>query len=250
MNKMNYNSLPEEFIDLYTRALDTSLSLGSLSVEGYKLSGGYMTTQKTMNQYLALQYAKELIDPSKNEDRFYKYDLSDGTIDIAKLLSDEQIVDFRKIGIVVTGSKVERSPAYMINTHMVDAFDNYLYTLNDLNIKKDSIDDDEYEEKFFENEARLHIRLLHIHPFEDYNGRTMRTILTVNLLKNGYAPVIISPENKKEYISYIENDDIFGFRDFLRSESEKEEINMMELYEDFKKKEELLSKKVKRLKIS
>ena len=62
MNKMNYNSLPEEFIDLYTRALDTSLSLGSLSVEGYKLSGGYMTTQKTMNQYLALQYAKELID--------------------------------------------------------------------------------------------------------------------------------------------------------------------------------------------
>ena len=37
---------------------------------------------------------------------------------------------------------------------------------------------------------------------------------------------------------------------FLRSESEKEEINMMELYEDFKKKEELLSKKVKRLKIS
>lgn len=76
----------------------------------------------------------------------------------------------------------------------------------------------------------------------------MRTILTVNLLKNGYAPVIISPENKKEYISYIENDDIFGFRDFLRSESEEEEINMMELYEDFKKKEELLSKKVKRLK--
>ena len=193
-----------------------------------------------MLQDSALQYAKELIDPSKNEDRFYKYELVDGTIEIAKRISNREIDEVRIRPIEVIWSNVERSDAYMINTHMVQAYDDYLYFLNDLNKKKDVISDDEYDKLFFENEARLHIRLLHIHPFEDYNGRTMRTILTVNLLKNGYAPVIISPEN----------DDIFGFRDFLRSESEKEEINMMELYEDFKKKEELLSKKVKRLKIS
>lgn len=251
MNKMNYNSLPEGFIDLYTRALDTSLSLGSMPLQAYKTLGGYMAFLLLLNQGDALQYANNLIDPSKNENRFYRLDLLHGTIGIAKLLSDEEIVGFRKIGIEVTGSKVERSPAYMIDSHVVDAYDDYLSTLNLINnlYKNNEISEDEYEKRYFEKEASLHISLLHIHPFEDYNGRTARTILTLNLLKNGHAPVILSPDNKKEYISYIENDDIFGLRDFLMSKSKKEEeINMMPLYEDFKSKEELFSKNVKRIK--
>ena len=248
MNKMNYNSLPEGFIDLYTRALDVSLSLGSLWVEGYKLYGDDKTIYNMMLQDSALQYAKELIDPSKNEDRFYKYELVDGTIEIAKRISNREIDGVRIRPIEVIGSNVERSDAYMINTHMVQAYDDYLYFLNDLNKKKDVISDDEYDKLFFENEARLHIRLLHIHPFEDYNGRTMRTILTVNLLKNGYAPVIINPKIKKKYNNYIENNDVLRFGEFLRLQSLCEEKYMVNLYEDFSDKEELLPKKEKTLK--
>ena len=248
MDRINFDSLPKEFIELYINSLDSSLSLGSMTLETYKLYGGYLTAFFMMNQNKALHYTNKLIDPSNNKESFYKFDLLYGTIDIAKLLSDEEIVDFRKIPIEVTGSKVERSPAYMIRDHGGTAFMDYLLSLNDLDMERGSIDDDEYEEKYFEYEARLHIRLLHIHPFEDYNGRTARTILTLNLLKNGHAPVILSPENKKEYVSYIENSDYYGLRDFLRSESKKEEINMMLLYEDFKNKEELFSRNVKILK--
>ena len=43
MNKNNYDSLPEEFIELYTRELDVSLSLGSLWVEGYKLYKNFIS---------------------------------------------------------------------------------------------------------------------------------------------------------------------------------------------------------------
>lgn len=218
MNKIDYDSLPKDFLELYTKELDVSLSLGSLWVEGYKLYGDDKTIYNMMTQDSALQYAKELIDPSRNGDRFYKYELVDGTIEIAKRISNKEINGFRIRPIEVIGSNVERADAYMINSYMVGAYDDYLYFLNELNNKKYDISDDEYDRLFFENEARLHIRLLHIHPFEDYNGRTMRTILTVNLLKNCYAPVIINPKIKKKYNKYIENNDVLGFGEFLRLE--------------------------------
>ena len=242
MARIDYDSLPKEFIKLYFKTLESKMGL----VPPIKKKEDDDTDEK--EKKTPLEYAEELIDPSKNEDRFYKLDLSDGTKEIAKLLSDEEIVDFRKIAIEVTGSKVERSPAYMINQHMFGAFKDYLLSLNDLNMKKDSMDEDEYEKEYFENEARLHRDLLHIHPFEDYNGRTARTILTINLLKNGYAPAIIDSENKKEYISYSENNDIFGFRDFFRTESKKEEINLMKSYEYFINNEEVLPIKGSKLK--
>ncbi len=238
MKKITYDMLPDEFRELYTKALDSSLGLASLQVEGYTLNGDNSTTFNMMKQDSALQYAKSIIDPSKNKEFTYKFDLLYGTLEIGKLISDYEIADFRKRPIEVIGSNVHRTDAYLIKSELLAAYDNYLYFLNSLNDRADTISEEMYEKEFFENEARLHIRLLHIHPFEDFNGRTMRTILPANLLKNGHAPAIITRDTKKEYNNYIENSDAVGLGNFFRRCSLKEYANMVVLYDDYKKQKE------------
>ena len=52
-------------------------------------------------------------------------------------------------------------------------------------------------------EAKFHIEFERIHPFEDGNGRTGRIILNKHLIDYGFAPIIIPPEIRTQYISCI-----------------------------------------------
>ena len=50
-----------------------------------------------------------------------------------------------------------------------------------------------------ERAAMLHIIFVGIHPFIDGNGRTSRLLLNLELMKNGYPPIIIRAENRLKY---------------------------------------------------
>ena len=50
-----------------------------------------------------------------------------------------------------------------------------------------------------------HLKFVSIHPFVDGNGRIARLLMNMILLKNGYAPIIIRPTDRKKYLSAIEN---------------------------------------------
>jgi Fic family protein len=51
--------------------------------------------------------------------------------------------------------------------------------------------------------TRSHIAFTSIHPFFDGNGRLARLISNIYMLKNGYLPLIISNENRQEYIQLL-----------------------------------------------
>ena len=55
--------------------------------------------------------------------------------------------------------------------------------------------------------AWLHHRFTQIHPFADGNGRVGRAILTWHLVKSRYFPVIISRDDRPEYIDALEQAD-------------------------------------------
>ena len=55
--------------------------------------------------------------------------------------------------------------------------------------------------------AWLHHRFTQIHAFEDGNGRVGRAILTWHLVKSRYFPVIISRDDRPEYIDALEQAD-------------------------------------------
>ena len=52
--------------------------------------------------------------------------------------------------------------------------------------------------------AWLHHRFTQIHPFQDGNGRVVRTLLTWHLIREGYLPVVIKREDRGRYIGALE----------------------------------------------
>ena len=50
-----------------------------------------------------------------------------------------------------------------------------------------------------------HFRLTAIHPFSDGNGRTARLLMNLLLIRGGYPPVAVRPEDRKAYLDALEH---------------------------------------------
>jgi len=50
----------------------------------------------------------------------------------------------------------------------------------------------------------VHRRLVDIHPFNDGNGRTARLLMNLVLIRGGYPPVAVRPEDRLEYIRSLQ----------------------------------------------
>ena len=64
-----------------------------------------------------------------------------------------------------------------------------------------------------------HFRLTTIHPFSDGNGRTARLLMNLMLVRGGYPPVAVRPEERKRYLDALEHaslaDDLQPFQSFM-----------------------------------
>jgi Fic family protein len=71
----------------------------------------------------------------------------------------------------------------------------------------------------------LHFSFIRIHPFEDSNGRTVRLLINLFLMRNGYPPVSIDPDDRKEYLLALTladlEDDLLPLAKFLGRSMEK-----------------------------
>ena len=50
-----------------------------------------------------------------------------------------------------------------------------------------------------------HFRLTAIHPFADGNGRTARLLMNLLLIRGGYVPMAVRPEDRKTYLDALEH---------------------------------------------
>lgn len=83
--------------------------------------------------------------------------------------------------------------------------------------------------KIFRREAIFHIRFERIHPFTDGNGRTGRIIMNHNLLKEHFAPVIITNYMSSEYKKYISDFNIDAFTQLLANSSSQQMANWVSI---------------------
>lgn len=205
----------------YFEVLKYRLSYGSLEIEGIDEDLAEVNQSvKIFNMLQALDYITENI----NEEKLGHYDFTNLLCNLVSRVTNGEITNFRTTNVVINGSNVKRTPPTMIRNDL-------WYLIDDYNYRSSICESDDER---FAIEAWFHIKLLHIHPFEDGNGRTARILLASNLMKSGLAPVIITNKTKREYCDMIENSDETGLKNMFRDLSKKENITMNAIYNDLK----------------
>lgn len=166
-------------------------------------------TQELYNNVIAFQNiihkAPEKISP---------YDLMDVNADVNAGIYDR---GWRKTQVNVKRAKKFFPPqAIQIAPMVYSAFDSY----HNIWLNLDA----------YEREARLHIELVRIQPFEDGNKRAARILTNYNLCYQNKAPVIITGSETDEYFGYIDDYDVEGMTKFLDKKSHEELEIMLDLY--------------------
>lgn len=124
---------------------------------------------------------------------------------------------YRKVGDYIADTNIPITRPENISKEILILLSNYNTTWKDLDV--------------FEKEAKFHLKFVHIHPFEDGNGRTSRLLLNYNLLKQGHAPVIITTDLLSYYYHCIEKNDVESLAKLFWMQSIKENKIIDKLYE-------------------
>ncbi|PPE05124.1 Fic family protein [Williamsoniiplasma lucivorax] len=138
---------------------------------------------------------------------------------------------FRDHDVLVAGSNT--IPPSHKNIHPL--IENLLYKFASLNIDNLSV------EKKYKKIISFHLEFESIHPFQDGNGRTGRSLMIFQCLQHDLAPLIIKETKRKEYISFVSQ----SSEEYFKELSVDDTTNLF--YDQFK---EDIIEESKRLKIS
>ena len=119
---------------------------------------------------------------------------------------------FKTIPNMIIGASFTPTQPYMVITELQE------WILN-LEAQLES----QTKEGIIEAICRQHIAFEHIHPFSDGNGRVGRALMVYICLQKGIAPIVVTKEDKAEYISYLNTEDVNGLTKFsLRLNADEE----------------------------
>lgn len=200
-----------KFREIYMQLFVTRFTIGNLEMEDNKTD--IASSKRSIELYTNMAAFNDLIE--KNPDKISPYDL----IDVAYTVNDG-IYDrgFRKTQVSVKKAKnFNPIAANRIPEAIYSVFNSYHNIWNDLDI--------------YVREAKLHIELVRMQPFEDGNKRSARILTNFNLLKNNKAPIVISDNQTEEYFKYIDNYDVESLAKLFRKNSIEELDVMMNLFE-------------------
>ena len=110
---------------------------------------------------------------------------------------------FKTIPNMIIGASFTPTQPYMVITELQEWILNIEAQLNGAD-----------KEGIVEAISRQHIAFERIHPFSDGNGRVGRALMVYTCLQKGIAPIVVTKEDKAEYISYLNTADVTGLTKF------------------------------------
>lgn len=167
---------------------------------------------EAINHENAIEYLEELIGT--------KSEISEWNIKrlhqlVLKGIDDENAGRYRSHNVIISGAQ-HRPPEYIkVPELMEKLIMNY----------------DEWDKYHpIIRASLLHGKLVKIHPFIDGNGRTSRLIMNMELMRNGYVPVIIKKDNRLKYYEALDKAHTTGdYTDFIKIVT-KAENEMLDRY--------------------
>ena len=159
-----------------------------VALEGITVGGKTMREHfEAINHREAIYFVEELVQ--KNEP------LSEWQIKsihqlILKNIDDKNAGVYRKTNVIISGAKHTTPDGLRVENEMQD-FINWYQTQGVLLHP-------------MERAARVHADFVKIHPFVDGNGRTSRLLMNLELMKDGFPPVVLPVEKRLEYYETLD----------------------------------------------
>lgn len=149
--------------------------------EGFTIKGKSLREHfEAVNHQDAIEYIESLVSKDyilTEKDILNVHEL------VLKQIEKEIAGRFRTSGVRVSGANFVPPNALKVNEYITELID--WVNVSDLNIVLKS--------------AIFHHRFVWIHPFFDGNGRTVRLIFNLLLMKEGFPPAIILKNDRKKY---------------------------------------------------
>jgi len=120
---------------------------------------------------------------------------------ILSRIDDEEAGKYRNVKVTISGSSYTPPEAIGV-PHLMADFGKWLKN------KKSKINIIEYA-------AIAHFKLVHIHPFVDGNGRTVRLLTNLILMRYGFPPTVILKLDRKKYYDCLEKGHKGNLLDFV-----------------------------------
>lgn len=194
--------LPEHTVKSIREHLLLEWTYNSNAIEGNTLTlmetkvvlEGITVGGKTLREHLevinhrdAILFVEEIV---KNNEPLTEWQIKNIHRLILKGIDDIYAGTYRDQQVMIAGAKHIPPEPFLIKEQMENLIK--WYDENTQNIHP------------VEKAARLHIIFVGIHPFIDGNGRTSRLLLNLELMKNGYPPIVIRNENRIKYYSALD----------------------------------------------
>ena len=100
---------------------------------------------------------------------------------------------YREGNVIITGSKHKPPDGFEVSSKMRELIKWFL--------------ENKDKHHVIELSALIHHKLVHIHPFEDGNGRVSRLVMNLLILKAGYPLAIILKNDRKRYYRVLSESD-------------------------------------------
>lgn len=157
-------------------------------LEGITVGGKTMREHlEVINHRDAITYVEEIV---KNKEPFSEWQIKNLHRLILRGINDEYAGVYRDQQVFISGAKHRPPAPFLIKEQMEDLINWYKQESNQLHP--------------ITRGAMLHAVFVGIHPFIDGNGRTSRLLLNLELMKEGYPPVIIKVENRLNYYEALD----------------------------------------------
>jgi len=120
---------------------------------------------------------------------------------------------------MIIGADFTPTPPYLVPSALTDWIDNLAAQMESAASDSDKV----------LAICRQHIAFEHIHPFPDGNGRVGRALMVYSCFLSGMTPIVIPVDRRKEYINYLNTEDLQGFAAFAE-ELQAEERRRIETF--------------------
>lgn len=189
--------------------IETKVVLEGITVGGKTLREHL----EVINHRDAILYVEDIVT---NNEPLTEWQINNIHRLVLKGINDSYAGTYRDQQVIIAGAKHIPPEPFLIKDEMEELirwYDNAARSLHPV-----------------ERAALLHIIFVDIHPFIDGNGRTSRLLLNLELMKNGYPPIVIRNENRIKYYTALDKAHVTkGYEDFI--ELVTEELNKtLDLY--------------------